>query len=189
MDHKDQKKSRLEALRAQRLAAEAEARAAELTQEERDEQVELDAIATAKEDKAAAETVRRSIKLASRVDVAKTKAGTAYLVAGVDVVACFPLGDAPPGEQLPPDGVVVVRNPTPKESDDFAREIEAKKKNVSAIAVELAVACTVDPSGEGAEGVRLRGFYEKFPEAAGAVAMRARDLGGAKSAADKRGRG
>lgn len=180
--------TRIEALRA-KLAEEkkiAEARA--LTPDEREEADLLAGIEAAREEAAAADAARRAADMAARVDVARAKAAGDYLVAGVDVVRLFPLGSAPPAEQLPGKGVIVVRSPKPEAVDRLNRDFEAKIKPLAAMMIELLCESVVDPDPASTEGITLRGFSERYPEAAAQAANKARELGGAKVAQDKRGR-
>ena len=123
----------------------------------------------------------------ARLDAAKAKHPRS-LLAVVDLVALFPLGTAPAGAQLPGRGVIVIRNPEPKVVDFVNREVEAKSKGLAAIMTEVLCSCVVDPDPSSADGVTLRAFCEAYPDAASQAAQRARELGGAKAAADKRGR-
>ncbi len=138
---------------------------------------------------AAEHAKRRAIDMAARVDAAELKARGTYLVQGVDLVALFPIGKAPAEEQMPAGGVIVIRNPDQAASDAFAREIEAKTKHVSRLAIDLACACIVDPDPDSPEAATARNFFERYQEAAGNVAARARELGGARAREAKRGQG
>jgi len=162
--------------------------AAVLTDAQKDLAAALEAEAEADAALAAEETRARALVLAEKVEAAREKAGRAYLVEGVDLVALFPLGKAPPVEQLPGGGTIVVRDPPPEAVDAMNAEVEHKKKGLAKILIDVLIASTVDPGPDGAEGATLRAFAERYPEAAGQAAQRARQLGGAKTAADKRGR-
>jgi len=144
------------------------------------------------EAEAAEQAKVRAIVMVDRVDAAREKAAAAptpYLVEGVDLVGLFPLGKSPPPASLPGGGVIVIRNPEQAATDAFVREAEAKQKHASKMAIDLACACTVDPSPDGASGIEVRGFFERYQEAAGTVAQRARELGGARAREAKRGQG
>jgi hypothetical protein len=175
--------SLIEDLRKRRAEAEARAKAAALTPEEQEAQAEHAATEKAEEDEHAANAARRRLAMPMMEAAAQAKLGGAFLVQAIDAVGLFPRGKAPL-KYLPASGVIVIRNPTEAESNAFAAHIEAKTR-VSLFARELAAACTVDPA-EGPDAVKIGEFFRDFPEAAGAVAMAARELGGARAKADKR---
>ena len=179
--------SRIEELKARRDAARAAAEAKALSDAEREEKQLLDEEAAHLETAAAADASRREMDGARRADAARAKFPRALLQA-IDLVALFPIGNAPAEEQIPGAGVVVIRNPSPDALDRANAEIEQKKKTFSAIAIELVCASVVDPDPNGSEGIVVRGFFDAYPDAAVKVAGRARALGGAKADEDKRGR-
>ena len=82
----------------------------------------------------------------------------------------------------------MVRSPPPEAVDELNREVEHKRKPITAILCALLMTSTLDPGPDGPEGVKLRAFAERYPDAAGQAAQKARELGGAKATADKRGR-
>lgn len=171
-------------------AADAKLRAAKvLTPEQEELAAALAEETDAKEALALEEAKLRALDMHGRTEAAAAKAGGAHLVAGVDLVALFPAGKAPPAGQLPGGGVLIVRSPPPVAIDALNRDVEHKQKPLSAILIDLLMASTVDPAPDGADGIKLREFAERYPDAAGQAAQKARELGGAKSAADKRGRG
>lgn len=180
--------SKLEELRARVASAKAEATATALTAEEQEVAALLAEEQAAREETAAADRARRADDLAAREAAARAKAGTAYLVKGIDLVSLFPLGCAPPAGQLPTRGVIVIRNPPPAAVDEVNREVEAKTKSLSSIMIRLLCDCAIDPEPASTDAITLRAWAEAYPDAAQQAAQRARELGGAKSAADKRGR-
>jgi len=170
-------------------AAKRASAAAVLTPEQAELAEALADEADAAEAEAAAQAKLRGLDMAARVEKARAAAAGAFLVAGVDLVALFPLGAAPAAETLPGAGVIVIRSPDMETSDAFAANAEAMKQGLSALAIRLVCGCVVDPDKTSPEGTRLLGFLQKFPEAAGTIALRAKELGGAQQKATKRGRG
>lgn len=187
--------SAIEEMRARVAAAQQAAKAAELTDEEREMSSLVEQEREAKEARAAADASRRATDLALRVAKAEARAGGRYLVAGIDLVKLFPLGTAPPVEKLPGRGVIVVRDPERDLYDRFTREVEAKVQAHSALFTELACGCLVDERDapkddeERATAVTLLdAFCKRFPGAAVGIGDVCAKLGGAKVAQDKRGR-
>lgn len=181
--------SRLEELRAKAEAAEASAKARALTDDEAAEASFNDRIEAAAADAAAADKTRRANDLRARADAAGIKSGGAYLVEGIDLVALFPLGKSPPAGQLPGSGVIIVRSPPPDAAHTFNRELEAKAKPLATLFAVLLCASTVDPDMDSAEGIKLSELCAHYPDLSINAGDIAKKLGGAKSAADKRGRG
>lgn len=178
----------IEELKAQLKAAQTERAAKALTPDEL-ERAELRArIDEEREAAAEVDARRRADDLKDREAAAAAKAGTAYLVEGIDLVALFPFAKGPSARQFPTKGVIIVRSPAPETVDTVNREVEAKKKSIAAIMADLLCASTVDPDPDGDEAITLRSFCERYPDAAIQAASRARELGGAKTLADKRGR-
>ncbi len=142
---------------------------------------------------AAAAAKLRGLDLADREEKARAAAAGAYLVQGVDLVGLHPFGAAPPVESLPAGGVIVIRSPDMETSDAFVANAETMKQGLSALAIKLVCGCVVDPKDTAttpsADGVKLLGYLQKFPEAAGTIALRAKELGGQQAKVTKRGRG
>ncbi len=187
-------KERIAAAKTRAEAAEKLATSKALTAEELELKTLLAREAAAQETAAAADADRRAADMAARVEAADAKSGGSYLVTGVDLVSLFPLGKAPPVEKLPGKGVVVLRSPDQAATDESAREYEAaqrgaKTKGVPAIMADLACACLVDPDPAGPEGGGFRHLLEVFPPLGLTLGNIANQLGGAKRADDKRGRG
>lgn len=183
--------SRIEELQAEVLAAEAEARASALTEEEAAEFALLARRQEAKEALAAAARARRAGRLVAAERAARGRVPARVLVKGVDLVDLFPLGVAPDEKALPGEGVIVVRSATPEALKTFHREAEAKEKPLADLYADMLCECTVEPdvAKDQNAGALLRAFCEAYPGAAigaGEVAVR---LGGSKIKADKRGRG
>lgn len=174
----------LKALQAEAEAEEAAAKVVELSDVEKEAHAYLERRAKAKEDRAAAEQKRREVDAGGRELVAEKAAAGRYLVRAVDVVSFFPFGQAPPADRLPGGGVIVVRNPTPQRQEAMTREVEAKKKTMDAILVDLAIDCTIDPTDD----PLVRTFFEAYPGAGTMAANVALELGGMRQKADKRGR-
>lgn len=176
----------IEDIRAAAKAAREES-AKVLTAEQRDMVIALADEEDAKALLAAEKAKARALDMADRVDRATLAAKGDYIVDGVDLIALFPVGKSPT-EHIPSGGVIIIRSPTTDASDALAREMEANKQGLSAMAIRYVCDNVVDPR-EGADGVLLGEFFKRYQEAAGSVAVKIRDLGGAKLAADKRGRG
>jgi len=148
----------------------------------------------AQEALAAELTKLRGLVLAERVEKARAAAAGAYLVQGIDLVGLHPLGSFPVepsglAPSLPGGGAIVIRSPDIETADSFARDAEAKKKGLSSLAAKLTCDVVVDPDKNSPEGTKLLGYCQKYPEAAGTIAGRAKKLGGQQEDATKRGRG
>ena len=174
----------LKALQAEAEAEEAAAKVVELSDVEKEAHAYLERRAKAKEDRAAAEQKRREVDAGGRELVAEKAAAGRYLVRAVDLVSFFPFGQAPPADRLPGGGVIVVRNPTPERQEAMTREVEAKKKTMDQILVDLAIDCTIDPKDD----ALTRTFFEAYPGAGTNTANVVLELGGLRQKADKRGR-
>ena len=174
----------LKALEAEALAEEAAAKVVELSADEKAAHFFLERRAKAQEERAAAEQKRREVDAGGRELVARQVAGGRYLVRAVDLVSFFPFGQAPPADKLPGGGVIVVRNPTPERQEAMTREVEAKKKTMDQILVDLAIDCTIDPKDD----ALTRTFFEAYPGAGTNTANVVLELGGLRQKADKRGR-
>lgn len=178
-------------LEAEAAKFEAEAKAAELTEEEKAITELRERAQAAREAKAANDTKRRANDLAHRVRAAEIAAAGKYLVGGFDLVGAFPLGKSPPKDQLPPGGVIVIRDAAPQEGALIA-DLEHKNvpgaKGIDQLMIEIACASIVDPDPTSADGVKLGEFFRRYPAAATQVAGEARRLGGAKLREAKRGR-
>lgn len=179
------------ALETEAAQLEAEAKGAALTPEEEAMVAARDRAQAAREAKAAALTLKRANDLAMRVRAAEVAASGKYSVVGVDLVGLFPLGKAPPADQLPPGGVIVIRDAAPMEGDLIV-EMEHKNvvgaKRIDQMMIKIAGESVVDPDTTGEHGVLLGGFFKRYPAAAIHVAGEARRLGGAKVREAKRGR-
>ena len=145
-------------------------------------------IARAAEDEAAADAVRRGNDGKAREAAAAAKLGSRALVLAIDLVAFFPLGKAPPPEDMPGRGVIIVRDPPADATDAFNREVEAKKRGLASIFADLLCACLVDPDPDTPAGTTVRVFVERYPNVAIGAGDKANKLGGSKAEADKRGR-
>ena len=179
----------LVALLAEAEAEEAAAKAVELSEEEKAAHEVLTRRAKAREEKAAAELARREVDAGVREALARKAAGGRYLVRAIDVVSFFPFGEAPPAEQLPSGGVIVVRSPTKEASAEMTRETDAKKRAIEPILTDLLLKSIVDPDPADIEASAiLRPFFEAYPGAAANAANIVLELGGLKMKADKRGR-
>lgn len=181
---------RLAALQARAQLAEAAAKSKELSADEKLEAEFLAREARAREDMAAADKVRRENLLADREAAARIAANGAYLVKGIDLVALFPFGEAPPITAFPTGGVVVVRSPYPEAMNAFYREGEHRKSPVAALYTVLLCDSTIDPEKDNpVEHGKLRMLCENYPPLAIAAGDVVAKLGGSKVEADKRGRG
>jgi len=178
----------IEELRQRVLQREAEAKAAEPTNEEKDIAALVEREREATEALAAADALRRSNDLALRLAAAETAAAGRYLVAGIDLVKLFPLGRAPDSKKLPGRGVIIVREPEPAAYNRFTREVEAKQKDHGPLFADLLCGCLIDPDPESPEGDRLVEFSARYPGAAIGAGDTVAKLGGARTQADKRGR-
>lgn len=178
----------LEDLRARVEAAETAAKARELSDEEKEIARLVEREREAKEAAAAADVVRRTNDLAMRRAAAEAKAEGRYLVAGIDLIKLFPLGNAPPAEKLPGRGVIIIREPSPEAYNRFTSEIELKRQAHGVLFADLLCGCLEDPSPESPEGAALVAFCARYPGAAIGAGDVASKLGGARVQADKRGR-
>jgi hypothetical protein len=173
----------------EREAAEADrrAKAAELSDEEKKFKAALDQRVAAEEAERAAGKARREIDAAERERRAAQAAGGRYIVSAVDVVSLFPPGKAPPMEQLPGKGVVIVRSPSRDRLNRTTADHEAGKPQPETL-TELAVDCMIDPdlTAPGV-GAHFRAFCEMYGGAAMGIGDAAFKLGGGKAKADKRG--
>lgn len=185
----------IDELRQKAAAAKAKAKAAELTDEERERAALLASIREDEEAEAAAQIARLDGVMVQRVGAARARANGQYLVDGVNLLRLFPLGSAPgPVSKLPGGGVLVLRDPG-EAYDAFTREIEAKQKPHAAIFTDLLCTCLVDERDKpqddderAAAAILLRAFCERYKGAAVAAGDVAAKLGGARAQADKRGR-
>lgn len=179
-----------EALEREAAAAEAAAAGAKLTDEESARAAIVARITRAREEKAAADKTRRETELTAKEMAARSALGPKVLVKGIDLVSLFPLGVSPPAEQLPGDGVIVVRNPLPGRLASFHTEVEHKQRPVASIYADLLVEHVIEPpvAKDMAAGALLRAFVDTYEGAAVAAGDVVAKLGGSKSAADKRGR-
>ncbi|HSM92112.1 MAG TPA: hypothetical protein VLT47_04435 [Anaeromyxobacteraceae bacterium] len=173
-------------LLARVAAAKAAAAKAALNDEER-EIAELHAQEQAAiEEEAAAHAARRSILLRERAQAAQEEFGG--FVEGVDLVAGFPLGKAPM-DIMPADGIIVVRATPPEAENALAREVEAKRRGLHPMMLDVLLASLAYPKPNTPDHLKLQKFADKYPSAATNAAGVARRLAGAKLAEDKRGRG
>ena len=179
---------RLEEMKARAEAAQAAAKAAELTEEDKQVAVYAEQEREAKEQEAAARAVRRSNRLAERLAAAEAKAGGEYLVAGVDVVSLFRLGIAPPEEKLPGNGVIIVREPGDEAYNKFLREGELHRLAHGPLFAEFVVGALEDPPPTPENVTLLRAFCIRYVGAAVGIGDVVAKLGGAKQEAAKRGR-
>ncbi len=178
------------ALEAEAAAAEERAKAATPTGAEKRMAEARDRARSARETEAAGLAVKRANMMALHVKAAEAKANGAYLVAGVDVASMFPIGKAPPEDQMPNKGFVVVRDAA-EEEGGLLTNVEHKNaidaKPLAGVLLDIACKSTVDPDPASAEGALCGGFYRRYPAAANQVAGEARRLGGAKVREAKRG--
>lgn len=181
--------TRIEEARARLATARLAVEAVALSEDERTEAELHEQERAAVEEAAAAATTRRALDLRTREAAAEAAAGGAYLVQGIDLVALFPLGKAPPLDRMPTGGVIIIRSPTSACADTLAREVEAKKRPLHALVLDMLAASTIDPKPNTEGHVLLQGWGAAYPEAASAAGGVVRKLGGAKLAEDKRGRG
>ena len=178
----------LKALEAEALEAEALAAAAEPTEEEKKAHAFLERRAVVREKAAGAAREKREVDGAIREGAAKKTAGKSYLVRAVDLVSFFPFGEAPPIEQFPGGGVIIVRNPSPDRQAAVTSAMEAKKRKLEPIFIDLVCDTTVDPAPEDVGGgAMLRAFLEAYPGAASNAAGIVLELGGLRQEAAKRG--
>lgn len=176
-------------LKAQAEEAERAAKAAELSEEEQAVADELARIAKAKEDRAAAERVRRSFDRVEREQAARSLLPPGVLVKGLDLLEFFPLGEGPDPALLPTGGVIVVRSPEREHYNRAAAELEHKKRPMAEILADLLIESTVDPDPKDAKsGAVMRALCDAFPGAATMAGDEVYKLGGARARADKRGR-
>lgn len=174
-------------------AATEEAAAAQVTLSDDDKRIAAAFArkAKAREDRAAVEKTKRQNELAIQEAAARAKAPKGVLVKGVDLVDLFPLGEAPPAELMPGNGVLIVRDPV-NGLGGFHREIEHKKKDVWEVYTELLChpgnVLYPDVQKDDAEGMKLRQFCERYNGAAIGAGDVVAKLGGSKAQADKRGR-
>lgn len=186
--------TRLEELKAEAEAAQAESAASALTPEETEEAGWLAKSAAAREDKAANDRTRRMLDGKAREKIAVAAAAGKYLVRAVDIIDLFPVDvKAPDPKTLPGNGVIIVRSPPTQPRDmlgDFFREIEHKQRSMPEIYADLVVASTVDPdvAKDDVKGAVLRAFCEAYSGACIKVGDQVSELGGLRSKSDKRGR-
>lgn len=178
----------LEDLRARVEAAEAAAKAAELTDDEKELARLVEREREAKEAAAAADAVRRANDLAVRLAAAQDTAGGRYLVDGIDLVKCFKLAKSPDPKKLPGGGVIIVREPAPEAYHAFTRGIELKKADHGPLFTELVCGSLIDPDPDSPAGAALRAFCERYPGAAIGAGDVVAKMGGSRIEADKRGR-
>ena len=175
-------------LKKKREAAEADAKASELTDDEKAIADELEGLRRAEENKAAADRARRMIDLEDRVMRARATMPTSITIKGLDLVDFFPLGCAPPADKLPNGGVIVIRAPEPDAIDAASAEIELKRRPLSSILGDMLCACVIDPPAEHAEAAKLSAFVAAYRGAATNAGDEVYKLGGMKAQAIKRGR-
>lgn len=180
--------TRLEEMKARAAAAQAEAAAAALSDEEKELASYAEQERDAKQEAAAARTVRRTIRLADMLAKAEAKAAGKYLVAAVDIVGLFRLGVAPPEDKLPGGGCIIVREPDRDAYNKFLREGEAKAQDHGPLFTELVCPTLEDPPPTPENVTLLRAFCERYVGAAIGIGDVVAKLGGAKQEAAKRGR-
>lgn len=179
------------ALEAEAKEAEQAERAADLSEDEQRAATAIARREKAIEGRAAAEKTRRVLDMAIRERRARDALGAKVPVKGIDLVDYFPLGKAPPVEQLPGGGVIIARCPPPDRLKTFQSEAEHRgNKQLADIFTDLVCESTVDPdpAKDSAGGAILRAFCENYPAAASQAGTEIVRLGGAKAQADKRGR-
>jgi hypothetical protein len=181
----------IEALEKEAAAEEAAAALVTLSDDDRRIAAAFARKAKAREDKAAVEKARRANDLNLRLTAARAFAAPGVLLAGIDLVDLFPLGEAPDASLLPGKGVIIVRDP-PHGLGGFHREIEHKKRDVWEVYADLLCApeTVMDPDlkKHPEEGMKLRGFCDRYNGAAIGAGDIVAKLGGSKAQADKRGR-
>lgn len=181
----------IEALEREAAAEEAAAAKVVLSEEDKRIAAALARRTKAREDRAAVEKQKRQNDMGLRLAAARAAAAPGVLLAGVDLVDLFPLGEAPDAATMPGKGVIIVRDPV-NGLGAFHRDIEHKKKDVWEVYTELL--CTpgnvVDPDIEkdAEEGMRLRRFCERYNGVGVGAGDVVAKLGGSKAQADKRGR-
>lgn len=180
----------IDALEKEAADAEAAAKASELTEAEQRAVKALGRRNKAREDKVLAEKARRDLDRAAREAKAAAAAGKQYLVKGIDLIAdCF-TDVAPPAEQLPGNGVIVIRSPDRGRFNAANNDIEHKRRPMAEILIDLLVEHVIDPDvDEPGAGAHLRAFCEAYPGAGMMAGDEVYKLGGMKAKADKRGRG
>lgn len=176
------------ALEAAAKEAEAEASAAALTEEEAAKHALLQRIAEAKGKRFEQERARREVDAGQREIAAQAAAKGRYLVRALDVVSFFPPGTAPSADRLPTGGVIVVRSATVDAHKQFVADQEAKRKTADVMLVDLLLASIVDPAASDEAAAILRPFFEAFPGAGANAGNVVLELGGLRTAQDKRGR-
>lgn len=183
-------------LRARVKVAQDAAKAAELTDEEREASLLVEQEREAKEQAAELRAKRRGIMLASRLAAAKARAG-GLLVDAIDLVKCFPLGSVEPEleAKMPGRGVILVREPGDEVYARFVREYEANRAQIVEIFTELLCSCLLDereqPKDDEARAVEvqtLRSFCQRYGGAATKAGNVAAGLGGLRAERTKRGR-
>jgi hypothetical protein len=181
----------IEALEREAAAEEEAAGKVKLSEEDKRIAAAFAKKAKAREERAAVEKQRRANDLNLRLAAARASVEPGVLLAGVDLVDLFPLGEAPDAGLLPGRGVLIVRDPV-NGLGGFHREIEHKKKDVWEVYADLL--CTpgnvVDPDIEKdpTEGMKLRGACDRYNGMAIGAGDIVAKLGGSKAQADKRGR-
>jgi hypothetical protein len=182
---------RIEELEAEAAAEETAARAEALTDIETRVAAALERRQAAREERAAAKKKRRVIELEGKEREARAKVPAGTLVKGVDLLDLFPLGEAPPEEKLPGNGLIVLRHAPQDVLRAFHREAEAKQKDLVDIYADVLVACCVEPDarGDATTATHVRAFCDAFGGAAIGAGDIAVKLGGSKQKAEKRGRG
>lgn len=168
----------IKALEDEAAALELEAKASELSPEERARAEALARIQAAKETKAANLAKRRAAEMAAKEAQIRKALTDGTLVKGVDLYSLFPLGATP--AHMPECGYVILCNPSPQASARKDADMQAGTKTAHEIGVDFVTACTKFPVA-GDDGVRLGEFYRAHAEAVNELAMEVRALGGAKS--------
>lgn len=180
--------TRLEEMKARLAAAQADAVAATLNDEEKELAALAEQEREAKQEAAAARTARRAIRLADMLAAAEVKAGGRYLVAAIDLVGLFRLGIAPPEEKLPGAGCIIVQEPAPAAYNKFLREGEAHRLDHGPLFTEFVCGALEDPQPTPENVTLLRVFCQRYVGAAVGIGDVVAKLGGAKQEAAKRGR-
>ncbi len=181
----------LEELRQAAAKAKARREAAALSEEEKERAKLLAELAEAEAEALADEKARRELQGKALEAEARKKSGGKYLVRFVDLAFLLPEADP---STLPGGGVLVVRSPPThpvNALDNFYREVEAKSRALPDVYADLVCESVVYPDPAGAEGSKLRAFFESSlgRGTVTVVGDQVTDLGGVRGKAIKRGRG
>lgn len=147
-------------LRAALVAAQAEATTETLLPEEAEHAKLLAQLEAAKATTFAARKARRAIAGAKAEAEARAAARGQFLVKFLDLGTM--LLEADP-KTLPGEGVIVIRSPPTTPVDvlgTFATEYEARQRHLPDLVLDLFLSSIVYPSTDGAEGIKLRVFFE-----------------------------